>query len=91
MLPSLSPAGAAILSTAGSALLTWLLLAALVPILRRRLLDQPNARSSHQRPTPRGGGVAFVLVGSVLSAMLGEGAAAVVPLACCPLALVGLL
>ncbi|KTT49852.1 glycosyl transferase [Pseudomonas oryzihabitans] len=26
------------------------------------LLDEPNARSSHQVPTPRGGGLAFVLV-----------------------------
>ncbi|MDR6236108.1 Fuc2NAc and GlcNAc transferase [Pseudomonas psychrotolerans] len=26
------------------------------------LLDQPNARSSHQVPTPRGGGLAFVVV-----------------------------
>ena len=45
-----------------SALATWLLLFALIPLLRRRLLDQPNARSSHRMPTPRGGGIAFVLV-----------------------------
>ena len=73
MLPSLPPAGSAILATAGAALLTWLLLAALIPVLRRRMLDQPNARSSHQKPTPRGGGLAFVIVGSALSAVLGEG------------------
>jgi UDP-N-acetylmuramyl pentapeptide phosphotransferase/UDP-N-acetylglucosamine-1-phosphate transferase len=91
MLPSLPPAGPAILATAGSALLTWLLLAALIPVLRRRMLDQPNARSSHQKPTPRGGGLAFVIVGSALSAVLGEGRPALVPLLCCPLALVGLL
>jgi Fuc2NAc and GlcNAc transferase len=76
-----------VLTAAG---LTWLVLAALVPWLRRGLLDQPNARSSHQRPTPRGGGVAFVVVGSLLTALLGEGRAALVPLLCCPLALVGL-
>ncbi|MEE4381292.1 MAG: glycosyltransferase family 4 protein [Pseudomonadales bacterium] len=29
--------------------------------LHRELLDVPNARSSHTRPTPRGGGVALVL------------------------------
>lgn len=29
---------------------------------RRRLLDIPNARSSHQTPTPRGGGLAIVIV-----------------------------
>jgi UDP-N-acetylmuramyl pentapeptide phosphotransferase/UDP-N-acetylglucosamine-1-phosphate transferase len=34
-------------------------------MLARRLLDQPNARSSHQQPTPRGGGVAFVLVAAL--------------------------
>jgi UDP-N-acetylmuramyl pentapeptide phosphotransferase/UDP-N-acetylglucosamine-1-phosphate transferase len=28
----------------------------------RRLLDVPNARSSHTRPTPRGGGLALVVV-----------------------------
>ncbi len=28
---------------------------------RRRLLDVPNERSSHNRPVPRGGGVAIVL------------------------------
>lgn len=30
--------------------------------LRHRILDIPNARSSHQIPTPRGGGVAIVTV-----------------------------
>ena len=30
--------------------------------LRKQLLDVPNARSSHAVPTPRGGGVAIVLV-----------------------------
>jgi UDP-N-acetylmuramyl pentapeptide phosphotransferase/UDP-N-acetylglucosamine-1-phosphate transferase len=35
--------------------------------------------------------VAFVLVGSLLTAWLGHGAASQVPLLCCPLALVGLL
>ena len=48
---------------------SWLLLAVLVPKLRIRLLDQPNYRSSHSQPTPRGGGVAFVLVASVASVL----------------------
>ena len=39
----------------------------LIPQLRRQLLDQPNARSSHRQPTPRGGGIAFVAVASVSS------------------------
>ena len=42
-----------------SALATGLL----ARLLRRRdILDHPNARSSHERPTPRGGGIAVVLV-----------------------------
>jgi len=45
-----------------SGLLTWLL----VPLVRRyawhrELVDQPGARRSHDRPVPRGGGVAIVL------------------------------
>ena len=46
-------------------------------------LDQPNARSSHVRPTPRGGGLAFVLPALFLS----PSALLIIPL---PLALVGL-
>ncbi len=67
-----------------AAALTWLLLRRLIPVLRRRLPDQPNARSSHRTLTPRGGGVAFVLVGSLASLSL-------LPLLCLPLALVGLI
>jgi Fuc2NAc and GlcNAc transferase len=47
--------------------LSWGLLRVLIIIFRYRLLDQPNKRSSHYKPTPRGGGVAFVLVSSVAS------------------------
>ncbi len=74
-----------------AAVLSGLLVAALLPLLRRGLLDHPNSRSSHQRATPRGGGVAFVLIGSLLTALLGQGREALIPLLCCPLALVGLL
>ena len=74
---------------------SWLFLRALIPQLRRRLLDQPNARSSHRQPTPRGGGLAFVAVSSVSSGMAllsGQGfAAAALPLLAAPLAVVGLL
>lgn len=42
----------------------------LVPLLRRTgVLDRPNARSSHNAPTPRGGGIA--VVGTVLVLWLG--------------------
>ena len=57
----------AVLPILSAGLCSWLLLASLIPQLQRRLLDQPNARSSHRHPTPRGGGVAFVLVSCVAS------------------------
>jgi UDP-N-acetylmuramyl pentapeptide phosphotransferase/UDP-N-acetylglucosamine-1-phosphate transferase len=81
--------GAAVLLLGGG--LGALLLHLLLPLLRRALVDQPNARSSHQRPTPRGGGLAFVLVGSGLAPLAGGGWPAWIPLLCLPLALVGLL
>lgn len=68
-----------------------LLLLLLIPWLRRTLVDEPNARSSHQRPTPRGGGLAFVLAGCGLAPLAGGGWPAWIPLLCLPLALVGLL
>ena len=77
------------------ALTAWLLLLVLLPLLRRGLLDQPNSRSSHSQPTPRGGGLAFVLVAvaaSVISWSFGvTGPGALLPLVVFPLALVGLL
>ncbi len=45
------------------------ILSLLLPLLRRRLLDHPNSRSSHCKPTPSGGGLAFVLVVAVTSAI----------------------
>lgn len=45
--------------TAASAILTRLVLSLLE---RRAILDHPNERSSHARPTPRGGGIAVVIV-----------------------------
>lgn len=43
--------------------------------VQRQILDTPNARSAHTRPTPRSGGVSFVvvfLVGMVVLTLLGE-------------------
>lgn len=37
--------------------------------LRRNLLDIPNERSSHKRPTPRGGGLVIVLVSLIVYAV----------------------
>ena len=39
--------------------------------LARGVMDVPNARSSHQRPTPRGGGVAIVITVLLALAALG--------------------
>ena len=82
-----------------SAASSWILLRALIPKLSRRLLDQPNARSSHRQPTPRGGGLAFVVVsaGSSLIAFVSGSSQtsalpqSVLPLVALPLAIVGLL
>jgi UDP-N-acetylmuramyl pentapeptide phosphotransferase/UDP-N-acetylglucosamine-1-phosphate transferase len=62
--------GATIAAVAvATALLSGLATRALIPILRRHnVLDCPNERSSHNAPTPRGGGIA--LVGTVLLAWL---------------------
>ena len=78
--------------TAGAA--SWLLLRTLIPQLKQRLLDQPNDRSAHTTPTPRGGGVAFVLVTLVFNSFLllaAPSPALWIPWICAPLALVGLL
>jgi len=77
----------------------WILLKALIPRLSRRLLDQPNARSSHSEPTPRGGGLAFVVVsaGSCLIAFVWAANTfsalplSVLSLVVLPLAIIGLL
>jgi Fuc2NAc and GlcNAc transferase len=92
-------------AVAFAAFAAWWLLRGLLPNLRHRLLDQPNARSSHSQPTPRGGGVAFVLVAAAASAIGWLGAAssgqpglagsqlamAALPLLALPLAVVGFL
>jgi len=63
----------------------------LVPVLSKRLPDIPNARSSHRSPTPRGGGLAFVVVATLLTPLFAKGATAWIPVVCAPLALVGVL
>ena len=63
------------LSVAG---LTWLATRAVLSLLvRRAILDRPNERSSHDTPTPRGGGIAVVavLVPAWIAAALLGGAA----------------
>jgi Fuc2NAc and GlcNAc transferase len=74
---------------------SWALLCLLVPHLYRRLLDQPNARSSHSKPTPRGGGIAFVFVSVLASALVlpfaGSNPLFATPIFALPLAVVGFL
>jgi Fuc2NAc and GlcNAc transferase len=72
----------------------WKLLGVLIPQLQKRLLDQPNERSAHSTPTPRGGGVAFVLLTLLFNSLLllAEPSPALwIPWICTPLALIGLL
>ena len=54
----MSDIGSALLALGVTALVTPVVVAAL---RRRRVLDHPNERSSHEVPTPRGGGVAPAL------------------------------
>lgn len=68
----------ALLIFAGTAGVTALATRTVLQILRQRaILDHPNERSSHARPTPRGGGIAVVavLVPSWLLIVMGKSAA----------------
>ena len=87
-----------LLSIVFAAAVSWCLLNVMIPGLRLHLLDQPNARSSHHHPIPRGGGVSFVLVSCVASVLAWVNSASsasvslplvVSPLLALPLALVG--
>jgi UDP-N-acetylmuramyl pentapeptide phosphotransferase/UDP-N-acetylglucosamine-1-phosphate transferase len=81
---------AALLSiTLLTALIGFLAIAAMLPILKRIALAHPNARSSHKVPTPQGGGIvvaaaaALVLAGMAMlpgQVLPGEGAASAGPL-----------
>ena len=90
-----SPRLSILLPVSFGAVSCWLLLRILIPLLRQRLLDHPNARSSHCKPVPRGGGIAFVVVTLLSSAFdYSPGywsSAASLPLLAAPLSLVGLL
>lgn len=55
--------------------------------LRIKILDKPNKRSSHSIPTPSGGGISFVLFGSLGNLLMGN----LIPIFCLPLAYVGFL
>ena len=76
-----------IVSATFSTFLLWWV----IPLLRHRLLDQPNVRSCHQKPTPRGGGFVFVLLAALASVFAAATSSGVVVLISLPLAVVGLL
>jgi UDP-N-acetylmuramyl pentapeptide phosphotransferase/UDP-N-acetylglucosamine-1-phosphate transferase len=69
----------------------WMFLGAILPFLRKNLLDTPNQRSSHKIPVPRGGGIAFVLIGSIMHVAMFSGVTRWIPVICFPLAIVGLI
>lgn len=77
-----------------SAVLSFLLLQLVLPCFSRSFLDQPNSRSSHHQPTPRGGGIVFVtltVLGFLFSSFGDHAAVLLIPIACFPLAIVGFL
>jgi UDP-N-acetylmuramyl pentapeptide phosphotransferase/UDP-N-acetylglucosamine-1-phosphate transferase len=59
-MPHIQPVLWAVAIVAGCASLSALLILILRPILIRYLLAHPNARSSHQTPTPQGAGLAVM-------------------------------
>ena len=68
-------------------IITWVTLTKIIPILKKDFLSKPNKRSSHSTPIPTGGGISFVLVGSIFSYYSGY----YLPILCLPLAFVGFL
>ena len=45
--------------------------ATVLPILRKRMLDMPNARSNHKTPVPRGGGIVMIAVALLCFFLIG--------------------
>ena len=60
----------AVILTSATAVATALLILLLKPLMVRYALARPNARSSHQVPTPQGGGIAIVMVVAIVVALL---------------------
>ena len=64
-----------VVSAVAAALASWLGVGWLIRVAGRRWVDVPNPRSSHTRPTPRGGGLAIVavtLLGCILAALFSD-------------------
>jgi len=58
-----------LLTVAGSAAMTFVLIALGLPYIRQFALALPNARSSHKAPTPQGGGIAVIATTVVVVAL----------------------
>jgi len=71
-----------------AAIVSWCMTGTLIPFLEISFIDTPNLRSSHHRPTPRGGGLAFVITGLLLHLYVVTGPTKWIPVICLPLALV---
>ena len=54
------PAALLFVTGAVSAVVSWAAVRMLIPVLRSRVVDEPNERSSHSVPTPRGGGIGVI-------------------------------
>ena len=75
-------------------LFSILLLRIFMPLLSSRFLDQPNSRSSHNTPIPRGGGISFVfvsLLSSLIASFFNYHSLVLLPFLLLPLAFVGFL
>ena len=86
--------GLVVMLLGSAAGLSWLLTGRVMTYGRQRLMDLPNDRSSHEQPTPRGGGLAIVIAFSLSLAILFAGGLLPWPLlmalsALLPLAVVG--
>ncbi len=55
--------------------------------MQRNLLDVPNFRSSHEKPIPKGGGIVFVIIGSLGGLLFNN----FLPIYCIPISLIGFL
>src|SRR5215510_10284960 len=52
-----------------TAVISAAMIMALLPALERHVLAHPNARSSHRRPTPQGGGIAVIAASLAVAAI----------------------
>ena len=50
-----------------SSIFSYFLIKFFIPVLKEKLLDKPNLRSSHVNPTPKGGGIFIYLISFIFS------------------------